>query len=227
VTPNSTVIGIAVCNSGDVVLSLKKEGFPIIDGLATIESSGSWFVLRVKNDWHELTGWSLDEFMNKLGKFIWWNHVGGCFTKVLVVGEDIDPEDPLAVTYAFAGRNHPRKGVWHFDDSPYFGVGTEAYHSMEDFMGRVGVPGQKIASDSGIAIFSCIGLEEHVGKPKPEILTFRRAWPKDVQDKVLANWDKWGFRTPDPVLQKHASQSTPWVYFNKTGKGETGRGHND
>ena len=47
VTPNSTVIGIAVCNSSDVVLSLKKEGFPIIDGHATIESSGSWFVLRV------------------------------------------------------------------------------------------------------------------------------------------------------------------------------------
>ena len=110
VTPNSTVIGIAVCNSGDVVLSLKKEGFPVIDGLATIESSGSWFVLRVKSNWHELTGWSLDEFMNKLGKFIWWNHIGGCFTKVLVVGEDIDPEDPLAVTYAFAGRNHPREG---------------------------------------------------------------------------------------------------------------------
>ena len=45
-----------------------------------------------------------------------------------------------------------------------------------------------------------------------------------MQDKVLANWDKWGFRTPDPVLQKHASQSTPWVYFNKTGEDETEKG---
>jgi len=41
---------------------------------------------------------------------------------------------------------------------------------------------------------------------------------------VLANWDKWGFRTPDPVLMKHASQSTPWVYFNKTGEDETEKG---
>ena len=223
VTPNSTVIGIAVCNSGDVVLSLKKEGFPVIDGLATIESSGSWFVLRVKSNWHELTGWTLDEFMNKLGKFIFWNHIGGCFTKVLVVGEDIDPEDPLAVTYAFAGRNHPRKGVWYFDDSPFYGVGTEAYHAKGDYMGRVGVEGQEIESDSGIAVYSCIGLEEHTGQPKPGILTFRRAWPKGVQDKVTANWDKWGFRTPDPVLQKHATSGTPWVYFNKTGEGEAGR----
>jgi hypothetical protein len=27
-------------------------------------------------------------------------------------------------------------------------------------------------------------------------------------------------------LMKHASQGTPWVYFNKTGEGETGRGEN-
>ena len=230
VTPNSTVIGIAVCNSGDVVLSIKKAGFPIIDGLATIESSGSWFVVRAKSNWHELTGWSLDEFMNKLGKHIFWNHIGGCFTKVLVVGEDIDPEDPLAVTYAFAGRNHPERGVWYFADSPYFGLGTEGYHAIEDYMGRAVMPGQKeageIVTGSGIAVYSCLGLEEHVGKPKPHILTFQRAWPKDVKDKVLANWERWGFRTPDPVLQKHASLSTPWVYFNKTGEGEPGGGDN-
>jgi len=37
---------------------------------------------------------------------------------------------------------------------------------------------------------------------------------------------KWGFRTPAPVFQKQAAMSTPWNYFNKTGEGETGRGHN-
>jgi hypothetical protein len=46
------------------------------------------------------------------------------------------------------------------------------------------------------------------------------------EGEFLTNWERWGFRTPDPVLQKHATQSTPWVYFNKTGEGETGRGHN-
>jgi len=227
VTPNSTIIAIAVANSADTVIALKKEGFPIIDGLVTIESAGHWFVLRVKNNWHELTGWSIDEFMNKLGKFIWWNHIGGCFGKVLVVGEDIDPEDPLAVTFAFATRNHPEKGVWYFPDSPKFGVGTEGYHSMEDFYGRFGLPKQpKFISGPGVGLYSCIGLQEHVGKAKPEILTFQRNYPKAIKEKVLANWERWGFRTPDPVLQKHATLSTPWVYFNKTGEGETGRGHN-
>jgi 4-hydroxy-3-polyprenylbenzoate decarboxylase len=232
VTPNSTVIGIAVCNSGDVVLSLKKAGFPVIDGLATIESSGSWFVLRVKNNWHKTTGWSLDEFMKKLGKHVFWDHIGGCFTKMLVVGEDIDPEDPLAVTYAFATRNHPERGVWYFPDSPFFGVGTEAYHVLGDFLGRITGAGEmlgdpsadEIQEGSGVAIYSLLGSEANVTQPQPEILTFRRAWPKAVQNKVLKNWERWGFRTPDPVLQKHASQSTPWVYFTKTGEDETEKG---
>jgi 4-hydroxy-3-polyprenylbenzoate decarboxylase len=229
VTPNSTVIGIAVCNSGDVVLSLKKAGFPVIDGLATIESSGSWFVLRVKNNWHKTTGWSLDEFMNRLGKHVFWDHVGGCFTKMLVVGEDIDPEDPLAVTYAFATRNHPERGVWYFPDSPFFGVGTEAYHVLGDFLGRITGAGEmlqdpaadEIQEGSGVAIYSLLGSEANVKQEQAGILTFRRHWPKDIQEKVMANWDRWGFRTPDPILMKHASQSTPWVYFNKTGEGET------
>ena len=87
-------------------------------------------------------------------------------------------------------------------------------------------PGQKIQSGAGLVIYSCIGLEEHVGHPKPDILTFHRSWPKAIKEKVLANWERWGFRTPDPVLQKHATFNTPWIYFNKTGEGETGRGHN-
>jgi 4-hydroxy-3-polyprenylbenzoate decarboxylase len=224
VPPNSCIIGIAVCQSADTVIALKKEGFPIIDGMQTIESAGHWFVLRVKNNWHQLTGWTLDEFMNRLGNFIWNNHIGGGFGKVVVVGEDIDPEDPLAVTWAFASRHHPERSTYFFTESDYYGLGPEGYHAMEDYMGRL-AGGDKV-SGGGLGLYCCIGLEEHTGHPKPEILTFHRSWPKAVKEKVLANWERWGFRTPDPVLQKHASQSTPWVYFNKTGEGETGRGHN-
>ncbi|MHC4999059.1 MAG: UbiD family decarboxylase, partial [Planctomycetota bacterium] len=226
VPPNSTINMIALCQSNDSIIALKKEGFPIIDGMQTFESAGHWFVLRVKSNWHELTGWTLDEFMKKLGNFIWSNHIGGCFGKVLVVGEDIDFEDPLAVTYAFATRHHPERGTYFFKDTAYYGLGPEGWHSSEDYIGRVGVPGQKPVSGGGLGLYCCIGLQEHVGHPKPDILTFHRAWPKAVKEKVLANWEKWGFRTPDPVLQKQATFGVPWIYFNKTGEGETGRGHN-
>ena len=92
---------IAFCQTNVCIIALKKEDFPIIDGMQAFESAGHWFLIRVKNNWHELTGWTLDEFMNKLGNFCWNNHIGSAFAKILIVGEDIDPDDPLAVTYAF------------------------------------------------------------------------------------------------------------------------------
>ena len=189
VPPNSTVNMIAVCQTNDSIIALKKEGFPIIDGMQTFESAGHWFVIRVKNNWHELTGGNLDEFMNKLGNFCWNNHIGGGFAKVIIVGEDIDPDDPLAVTFAFATRNHPEKGAWYFPKAKFYGLGPEGWHSSEDYFGRFGAPGQKIVSGAGLVIYSCIGLEEHVGHPEPDILTFHRSYPKAIKEKVLANWD--------------------------------------
>jgi hypothetical protein len=130
------------------------------------------------------------------------------------------------LTVPFATRHHPEKGTWFFPDSKNYGLGPEGYHSSTDFIGRGGIPGE-VPVQGCVAVYSCIGLEEHVKAPMPDILTFQRDWPKATKDKVLANWERWGFHTPDPALQKHATQSTPWVYFNKTGEGETGRGGNN
>ena len=216
VPPDSTQIAIAFFQSVDSVMRLKKAGFPIIDGLQNFESAGHLFVIRVKNNWHELTGWSHEELVKKLADFIWHDHIGGGFAKLVIVGEDIDPSDPLAVLWALATRNHPEKGTYIPKDQKMWGLGVEGYHSLNTF----------IEGGGGLVVYSCIGLEEYTGVPKPMILTFNRNYPKAIKEKVLANWEKWGMRTPDLVLQKHASQSTPWVYFNKTGEGETGKGLN-
>ena len=219
VPPDSTQIAIAFFQSLHAVRRLKEAGFPIIDGLQTFESAGHWFVIRAKNNWHEITGWKHDEFMQKLGEFIWNDHIGGAFAKVIVVGEDIDPSDPLAVTFAFSTRNHPEHGIFLFKGTQMWGLGPEGWHIAEDFLDA--------ESGGGLGLYSCIGVKEtYTGHPKPGILTFHRNYPKALKEKVLANWEKWGFRTPDPVLQKHATESTPWVYFNKTGEGETGKGQN-
>jgi 4-hydroxy-3-polyprenylbenzoate decarboxylase len=218
VPPDSTNISISFFCCAEYIARLKEEGFPIIDGLQNFESAGHWFVIRVKNNWHELTGWSHAEFMHKLATFIWNDHIGYGIGKIIMVGEDIDPSDPLAVMWAFATRNHPDQGMGYFTfpDVHAFGFGVDGYHSQEDFH----------SGNGGYAIYSCLGLESLTGLPKPGILTFNRGWPKAVKEKVLANWDKWGFNTPDPELMKHGTPSTPWAYFGTTGEGETGKGKN-
>lgn len=219
VPPDSTQISISFTGCANYIMRLKEEGFPVIDGLQTFESAGHWFVVRVKNNWHQLTGWRHNEFMEKLAHFIWTDHIGYGIGKIILVGEDdVDPSDLLAVTWAFASRNHPDPGMGFFQypDLMAFGFGVDGYHSREDCHSGKG----------GYGIYSCLGLEEVTGLPKPGILTFNRGWPKAVKEKVLANWDKWGMNTPDPDLMKHATPPTPWAYFETTGEGETGRGEN-
>ena len=135
--PNSHVVSISFFTSTDAVSQLQKEGFPIIDGMQNFESCGHLNVFRVKNNWHELTGWSHDEFMHKLAHFVWGNHIGGGIGKVVLVGEDIDPSDPRAVLWALATRNHPNKGFFDFaDEIKSWGFGVEGYHNSEDFQSK-------------------------------------------------------------------------------------------
>jgi hypothetical protein len=75
-----------------------------------------------------------------------------------------------------------------------------------------------IAKGESLVIYSCIGLEEHVGLPKPTQLTFERCYPDGIKEKVRTNWKKWGLPEPgDP------NRVPAWKYFKTTGAGETGR----
>jgi len=219
VPPDSTHISISFFTSADVIAYLKREGLPVIDGLITFESAMHWFVIRVKNDWHEITGWTLKEFMDKLGNALWGTHMGHCMTKVLVCGEDIDPMDPLAVTWAFASRNHPTEGAFYFPELQSLGMGPESYHSMTDFNAILDPKEDNILpKGNSLVIYSCIGLQEHVGQPKPVQLTFERNYPDAIKDRVRTKWKKWGL----PELNDPERNPT-WKYFETTGAGETGR----
>jgi hypothetical protein len=75
-----------------------------------------------------------------------------------------------------------------------------------------------IAKGNSLVIYSCIGLEEQVGVPKPVQLTFERNYPDAVREKVRKNWKKWGL----PELND-PNRNPTWKYCETTGSGETGR----
>jgi hypothetical protein len=100
-----------------------------------------------------------------------------------VVGEDIDPADPNLVTWAFATRNHPTLGTYHFPDLESEGTGLEAYHSVNE----------RLRGKGGLVIYSCLYLQDRVGLPRMRVLSFERDYPKPIQEKVHANWKRWGF----------------------------------
>jgi 4-hydroxy-3-polyprenylbenzoate decarboxylase len=121
------------------------------------------------------------------------------------------------VSWAFATRNHPTQGCFYFPDLNSVGIGPEAYHSMADFNSLL-MDHDDLAVGNSLVIYSLIGLEEHVGLPKPVQLTFERNFPDAIRNKVRANWKKWGL----PELND-PNRNPTWKYFATTGVGETGR----
>ncbi|GEM78867.1 UbiD family decarboxylase [Vibrio superstes] len=178
-------VSMSFFGSTDAVIAMRKSGFPVIDSISMFESANHWQVFRVKDDWHKITGLTINDFVNQFADTYWGQHVGGR-TKLLLVGEDIDPSDVDKVVWAFATRNHPTEGTYHFPQIARMGTGLEYYHTTEELLKHRG----------GLVIYSCLELPERVGLSKKGVLSFEENFPIPVKNKVLNNWSKWGFDKP-------------------------------
>lgn len=180
---DSTTINGGFFLAADAVIALREGGIPIIDGLYTFESASHWFVIRVPDDWHHLTGLTIDDFIGKIANVYWTQHVGHSCSKIIVVGEDIPPDDPYKVTWAFATRNHPELGVYHFPQYDSEGSGLQMYLDVAT----------KLRGRGGLVAYSCLPIQEKVNHPLEPVLSFEVNYPIPVQDKVRKHWKTWGF----------------------------------
>jgi 4-hydroxy-3-polyprenylbenzoate decarboxylase len=54
---------------------------------------------------------------------------------------------------------------------------------------------EKFAYDGPKSVYNCLGPEDW-GDSIPKRSSFRHAYPKELQQKVLANWGAYGFAQP-------------------------------
>lgn len=167
----------------DAVVALREGGIPVIDALYTFESASHWFVIRVPDDWHRITGLTVDDFIKKIAHIYFTNHVGHGCSKLIVVGEDIPPDDPDKVTWAFATRNHPTLGVYHFPQYDSEGSGLQIYLDVAT----------KLRGRGGLVAYSCLPIQEKTNHPLEQTLSFATNYPLPVQERVRKRWRGWGF----------------------------------
>ena len=168
--------------AADTTVALRAADLPVIDSNLLFESGLCWLVIRVRQDWHSVTGWTVDELMNKIAATYWTQHIL-TVTKILVVGEPIDPADLKLVTWAFATRNHPQLGTYNYPQFEQYGSGLEQYHSQAELVRGAG----------GLVIYNCLTLQEGLGHPRVPVMSFEMNYPEAIQAKVRDNWARWGF----------------------------------
>lgn len=180
---DSTLMTGGFCLSASSTIILREGGIPVIDTMCPFEASSHWLVIRVPDDWHDITGLSIDGFIDKIAKVFWTHHVGKACAKLIVVGEDIPPDNIDKVTWALATRNHPTKGVYHYPQYDSEGTGLQVYLDVAT----------KMRGHGGLVIYSCLPIQEKVGHPLEPVLSFETNYPDPLQEKVLSKWSEWGF----------------------------------
>jgi len=101
----------------------------------------------------------------------------------VLVGDDIDVYDGKDVMWAFSTRCRPGMDETHYEDVrgfpliPYMGKGNGSP-----------VQGGKVVSDALLPV-------EYITGKNWEAADFEHSFPEEVKSKVLANWEKMGFRS--------------------------------
>jgi len=111
-----------------------------------------------------------------------WAYVVGTYY-VIVVDDDVDVTDFGQVLHSMATKCHPHKGIKTFDDTPVYPV-------LIPFLG----PGDRLTGNGGgNALFDCTWPYEWPKEHIPAKSSFDVLWPKDIQERVLAKWEKYGY----------------------------------
>jgi 4-hydroxy-3-polyprenylbenzoate decarboxylase len=174
---NHTCWGLAV--SAQVLWELRKQGFPAAMCFSPFESAAHWLVVTVERT--ALAKYSAEQLASELGDLLFRSRAGNLIPKILLADEDVDPTNLAEVVWAFATRCHPVKGQSVKPDQRVLPL--VAYLTPHE---RKAARGTKI-------IYHCLPPDAPSPEQAARRSSFRFLWPREIQERVVQNWQRYGF----------------------------------
>jgi len=176
---NHTAWGVP--NAAEIVYSLRKASLPIATAWSPFASANHWFVIAVDRDWRRKLDVPASELCRRIGEHLFSSKAGMGTPKYIVVNDDIDITNLHEVVWAFATRNHPgSQGELVFND--------ESTNPLVAFLDDA----EKMSMQTTKVIYNCLPPDQW-GDKLPLRSSFAGVYPQSVQQKVLANWERYGF----------------------------------
>jgi len=151
--------------------------------LGVLESANHWWVVAVQPDWHEQTGLSSKQLAEQVGQTVFGaGKLAFGVPKLLLIENDIDIADPKQVIWAFASRAHPEHGEIHFANEP-----QNILPIYLDAHERLSYHATKI-------VHNCLIADRFDKNERPTPSDLTRAWPADIRQHVIDNWQTYGYR---------------------------------
>ena len=103
--------------------------------------------------------------------------------KAIVVDEDVDVYDVGQVIHAFATKCHPIRGIT-----------ARAHQGAIDLTPFLD-PDERFKGHGATAVFDCTWpVDWSLDFDRPLRVSFNEVYPKEVKDKILKNWQTYGFK---------------------------------
>lgn len=154
--------------------SLRQEGLPVVDVYCSPESS-LLVIVSTKTPYPGIA--------HKIASVIWGTSVGTARAKVMVMNDDLDITDVAQVMHAFITKCHPVRGT-HV-------VAEAAGHPLIPFQALE----ERLWSKSCNVLYDCTWpLDWPPEIAVPPKSAFNSIYPDHIQNKVLSNWKRYGFK---------------------------------
>jgi 4-hydroxy-3-polyprenylbenzoate decarboxylase len=174
---NHTCWGLAI--SAQVLWELRQCGFPVSMCFCPFQSAGHWLVVTVNGSYRSRC--SSAQLVQELAGILFRSRAGGLIPKVILLGDDVDPANLDEVVWALATRCHPQRGPVLFPGQPVLPL--VGYLTREERSERC----------STKVIYNCLPQDELPAGQMPKRSSFAHAWPRDIQERVTANWERYGY----------------------------------
>ncbi len=170
-------------HAAQILYELREQGLPITTCWMLMESANHIWVITVPLDWRQRTGFNSAQLIAKIGHLVFEGSKAGFgIPKIWLMEDDVDATNTNEVLWAFASRCHPGSGEVLF--------GKEAYNNLPVFL----TSKEKLEYLTTKAIYNCLSHDDWTPETKPHRTSFKANWPAEIQQRVLQNWEAYGYK---------------------------------
>ncbi|HKZ50253.1 MAG TPA: UbiD family decarboxylase [Dehalococcoidia bacterium] len=152
---------------------LQRRGFPVVDVNIPVEGCNHLMAVSVKERGHHVAE-DLMNIMHTAGRLV--------VSKLIMVDADVDVFDLGAVLHALATKCHPGRGVF-ISEVPGKGESLTPYYEEAE----------RAQGEHFTAVFDCTWPAHWDQRELPVKANFETTYSQEIQEKVLARWQRYGF----------------------------------
>lgn len=170
-----------VMGATEVVHRLRDRGIPVTMAWSPFETAFGWMVVTVPENWRDHES-DASTFCREVADAVLSHKCGDSVKTIVVIDDDVDPADLRELIWAIDGRNdHGPRGTQNIEGrlnwpvSPYINPDPGNYPA---------------GWQAPRAVWNCLAPE---GLEHPPRTGFEHNCPKELKQKILANWESDGF----------------------------------